>query len=118
MTIFRATQRCNIVSNSYNIVPTLQCCIEQKLAVANRPVQYHRKATITRHWTDFRPAKKFDRTLGSHGTVQYFFSDHTELRTSKHLNVRTVKVGPCERNTLTREVSTVREFVRCHVNVA
>ena len=66
----------------------------------------------------FDRLKKFDRTLGSHGTVQYFCSVHTELWTSKRLNVRLVKVGPCERNTLTREFSTGREFVRCYVNVA
>ena len=36
--IFSATQRCNIVSNSYNIVPTLQCCVALEIVVANRPV--------------------------------------------------------------------------------
>ena len=35
-TIFSATQCCNIVSNSYNIVPTLQHCVELKIFVANR----------------------------------------------------------------------------------
>ena len=39
---FSATQRCNIfrdiVSNSYNIVPTLQRCVAQKLVVANHVV--------------------------------------------------------------------------------
>ena len=29
--IFNATQRCNIVSNGYNIVPTLQHCVALKL---------------------------------------------------------------------------------------
>ena len=37
-TIFSATQRCNIFSNSYNIVPTLQLCVALKIVVANRPV--------------------------------------------------------------------------------
>ena len=37
------------------------------------------KAKFTRHWTTFRPAEKFDRTLRSHGTVQYFYSVHREL---------------------------------------
>ena len=35
---FSATQRCNIVSNSYNIVPTLHRCVELKIVVANSPV--------------------------------------------------------------------------------
>ena len=29
---------CNIVSNSYHIVPALQRCVELKIVVANRPV--------------------------------------------------------------------------------
>ena len=29
---------CDIVSNSYNIVPTLQHCVALKIVVANRPV--------------------------------------------------------------------------------
>ena len=34
-----ALQRCNdIVSNCYNIVPTLQPCVALKIVVANRPV--------------------------------------------------------------------------------
>ena len=33
--IFNATQRCNIVSNGYNIVPTLQHCVVLKIVVAN-----------------------------------------------------------------------------------
>ena len=37
-TIFSATQRCNIVSNGSNIVPTLQRCVALKIVVANRPV--------------------------------------------------------------------------------
>ena len=37
-TIFSATQRCNIVSNDYNIVPTLQRCVVLKIVVANHPV--------------------------------------------------------------------------------
>ena len=32
---------CNIVSNGYNIVPTLQRCIALKIVVANRPVEHH-----------------------------------------------------------------------------
>ena len=31
------------------------------------------------HWTSFRTAEKFDSTLLSYGTVQYFRSVHTEL---------------------------------------
>ena len=31
-------QCCDIVSNSYNIVPTLERCVELKIVVANRPV--------------------------------------------------------------------------------
>ena len=35
------------------------------------------KASFTRHAPDeFRPTGKFDRTLCSHGTTQYFFSAH------------------------------------------
>ena len=37
-TIFSATQRCDIVSNGYNIVPTLQRCVGLKIVVANRTV--------------------------------------------------------------------------------
>ena len=42
-TIFGATQHynkhyCDVVSNSCNIVPTLQRCVAQKIAVTNRPV--------------------------------------------------------------------------------
>ena len=33
-----ATQPCNIVSNGYNIVPTLQICVALKIVVANRLV--------------------------------------------------------------------------------
>ena len=36
-------------------------------------------ATFTRHRTNFRLAKKFEQTLRSHGTVQYFRSVYTEL---------------------------------------
>ena len=32
-----------------------------------------------RHRTNFRPPKKFDRALRSHGTVQYFHSVRKEL---------------------------------------
>ena len=35
---FSETQRCKIVSNSYNFVPRLQGCVELKIVVANRPV--------------------------------------------------------------------------------
>ena len=45
----------------------------------------------------FRPAEKFDKTLCSHGTVQYFQSVQTEIWAARRLNFRTVKVGPCER---------------------
>ena len=37
--VFSATQRCNIVSNSY-IVVTLQRCVALKIVVANWPVQH------------------------------------------------------------------------------
>ena len=37
-TILSATQRCNIVSNNYNIVPTLQRYVALKIVVANRPM--------------------------------------------------------------------------------
>ena len=43
-TIFSATvlqHYCDTVSNSYNIVPTLQCCVALKIVVANRPVLHH-----------------------------------------------------------------------------
>ena len=50
-------------------------------------------ARFTRHLTNLCPAEKFDRILGSHGTVQYFHSVHTELLSARHLKV------PCERNT-------------------
>lgn len=46
---------------------------------------------------EFRPAEKFDKTLCSRGTVQYFRSVQTEIWAAKGLNFRTVKVGPCER---------------------
>ena len=29
---------CNIVSNVYNTVPALQCCVALKIVVANRPL--------------------------------------------------------------------------------
>ena len=35
---FSETQRCKIVSNSYNFFPRLQGCVELKIVVANRPV--------------------------------------------------------------------------------
>ena len=56
--------------------------------------------------------------LRTQGTVQYFRSVHTELWTTRRLNFRTVKMIPCERNTLTPEFSTCRKFVRGRVNVA
>ena len=34
---------CDIVSNSYHIVPTLQRCVAVKIVLANRPVQHHLK---------------------------------------------------------------------------
>ena len=40
--------------------------------------------------------EKFDRTLRSHGTVQYFRFVHTVLWTARRLNFRTVRVVPCE----------------------
>ena len=33
-----ATYGCDINSDGCNIVPTLQCCVAQKIVVANRPV--------------------------------------------------------------------------------
>ena len=38
ITIFSATQRCNIVSNGDNIVPALQRCVALKIVVVSRPV--------------------------------------------------------------------------------
>ena len=35
-TIFSATQRCDIVSKGYNIVPALERCVALKIFVANR----------------------------------------------------------------------------------
>ena len=29
---------CDIVSNGYNIVPALQCCVVLKIVVVNRPI--------------------------------------------------------------------------------
>ena len=46
---------------------------------------------------EFRPAEKFDKTLCSRGTVQYFRSVQTEIWAARGLSFRTVKVGPCER---------------------
>ena len=46
---------------------------------------------------EFRPAEKFDKTLCSRGTVQYFRSVQTEIWAARGLNFRTVKVGPCKR---------------------
>ena len=39
-TIFSATQLrcCDVVSNGYNIIPTLQRCVARKVIVTNRPV--------------------------------------------------------------------------------
>ena len=48
---------------------------------------------------EFSTGWKFDLTIYSHETVQYFRSVHTELWTAKRLNFRTVEVVPCERNT-------------------
>ena len=54
----------------------------------------------TRHRTNFRPVEfKFDRTLCSHRTVQYFRSVHTEIVTVRRLNFRSVKVVLWEQNT-------------------
>ena len=36
--IFSTTHCCDIVLNSYNVVPTLQRCVSLKIVVANRPV--------------------------------------------------------------------------------
>ena len=54
------------------------------------------KNSFTEYRTNFRPAEKFDRTLRSQGTVQYFRSVHTELGTATRLNFITVKAVPCE----------------------
>ena len=63
------------------------------------------KDAFIRHRTNFRSAKKFDRPLCSHGTVQYFRSVRTELYN------RTVKVLPCERNTETHQ-PRLQDFFR------
>ena len=104
-TITALLQHCNAVLSKKSSLRIVPCNITLRL-------RSHGTRRI------FDRLKEFDRTLGSHGTVHYFCSVHTELWTSKRLNVRTVKVGPCERNTLTREFSTGRGFVRCYVNVA
>ena len=43
-------------------------------------------ASFSRHRTDFRPAEKFDWTLGPHETVQYFRAVHTGLCRARRLN--------------------------------
>jgi len=53
--------------------------------------------TFTWRRTNFCPAKNFDQTLCSQGTVQYFCSIPTEFWTAGCLNFCTVKVVPCER---------------------
>ena len=50
------------------------------------------------HRTNFRQAEKFDRTLRSKGTVQYFRSVDTVLSTATRLNFVTVKAVPREQN--------------------
>ena len=54
-----------------------------------RATNHDSKDAFIRHRTNFRSAKKFDRPLCSHGTVQYFRSFRTELynRTVKVLRV-------------------------------
>ena len=42
-TIFSATQRCKIVWNSYNIVPTLHRHVDLKIVVANLPFEEYLK---------------------------------------------------------------------------
>ena len=77
------------------------------------------KATLTRHRTNFRPAKEtFTADTVYTGPFNFFGSVHTELWTVRRLNFRTKKVIPCERNTLTHEFSTGRKLVRCCVNDA
>ena len=45
-----ALQRCSyIVSNCYNIVPTLQPCVALEIVVANRPVYNHLKEVPHSH---------------------------------------------------------------------
>lgn len=41
---------------------------------------------FTRHRTNFRLAEKYDQTLHSHGTVQYFPTVYTEL--TNRLNLK------------------------------
>ena len=43
---FSATQRCNIVSNSYNIAPTLHRCVDLKIVVANLPFKEYLKCLV------------------------------------------------------------------------
>ena len=55
-------------------------------------------ASFSRHGTNFRPAGKFDRTLGPHETVQYFRFIHTGLK-GKASKFHTVSLVPRERKT-------------------
>ena len=45
---------------------------------------------------EFRLAEKFNKTLCSHGTVQYFRFVQTKIWAARRLNFRAVKVGPSE----------------------
>ena len=63
---------------------------------------------------EFSTGWKFDRSLCSYGTAQYFRSVHTELWTTK----RIVKLASCVRNTYTREFLTGRKYVRCPMKIA
>ena len=60
-------------------------------------------ATLTKHWTNFRLAKNFDRTLRSHETVQYFRSVHTwPSNLVKYKPLRGFTICPCAESYLTK----------------
>ena len=63
------------------------------------------KVTFTRQGTNFRLAEKFNGTLLSHGTVQYFRPAHTGLWTAK--------VVPYERNSQKHEFKISLRIVSC-----
>ena len=52
------------------------------------------KATFTWQGTNFRLAKKFDRTPRSQGAMKYFFLCSRGILNGTRLNIRPVKVVP------------------------
>ena len=108
-TLFRIVtallQRCNAVLRKKSSLRIVPCNITLRL-------RSHGTRRI------FNRLKKFDRTLGSHGTVQYFAlstRNFKRLSVQMFLRLRWVRVNGTLK---TREFSTGRGFVRCYVNVA